>query len=74
MARVLTLHVRERLKQRKISEAQLNYALDHLTGRREAGTPGSIWVYGRAPGGRMLKVCVSSADPDVIITAVWCDA
>ncbi len=43
-------------------------ALAHSV-RREAGTPGSIWVYGHGSDGRIVKVCVSAHDDSFVITA-----
>lgn len=56
---------------RGITEAQAEYALAHPQGPSVPGQPGSIWVYGHVPGGRILKVCVAATDPDQVITAVW---
>jgi Domain of unknown function (DUF4258) len=70
----LTSHVRARMAQRGITEADINWALAHPVGAPRPGTPGSIWVLGSTAGGRVLKVCVQAHDRDQVITAVWRDA
>ena len=69
----MTRHCRERLEQRGISADYLEYAMAHTVGNPQPGEIGSIWVYGRTPGGRILKVCVATNDHQRIITAVWPD-
>jgi len=73
MARHLTRHVLERMAQRGITEEDINLALDRPTGRTQPGAPGSIWTFGHATEGRILKVCVAADDKNRVITAAWPD-
>ncbi|GAB3279052.1 hypothetical protein GCM10027589_05430 [Actinocorallia lasiicapitis] len=67
----LTLHVKQRMAQRGITEDDLWAALGRRT-RTHPGNSGNIWVYGHAPGGRILKVCLTP-DEQTVVTAVWPD-
>lgn len=67
----ISRHALARMTQRGITIDDLEHALAHPTGHPTPGQLGSIWVYGKVRGGRILKVCVSTADPNVIITAAW---
>jgi hypothetical protein len=64
-------HAKERMRQRRITEADVDWALRHPIGHPEPGLPGSVWIRGYAVGTRVLKVCVSADDNDYVITAVW---
>ncbi|MEV5412179.1 DUF4258 domain-containing protein [Thermopolyspora sp. NPDC052614] len=66
----LTQHVRDRMRQRGISEEEIWAALARRRGNPQATASGSIWVYGYVPGGRILKVLLT-ADETTIITAAW---
>lgn len=66
-----TRHARERLAQRGITEEQVLAALRHER-RRDAGQPGTLWIYGLIQGGETLKVCVT-ADMSTVITVAWPD-
>ncbi len=68
---VLTVHARERMRQRGISEEQVYTALSREV-RRTPGQPGTVWIHGLVYGGETLKVCVS-VDNTTIITAAWPD-
>lgn len=64
-------HARERMEQRGIFLQDVEMALRHST-ETLPGQPGSVWKVGHAPGGRLLKVCVSLGEPDYkVITAAW---
>lgn len=69
MPRRITIHGEERLRQRGISREDVESALNRPTGDPRPGQPGSEWVYGFDTAGRILKVCVSTNDRDVVITA-----
>lgn len=69
----LTGHARERMRQRGIRGEDLEHALSHPVGLPAPGEFGSVWVYGIAAGGRILKVCRATDDANRIITAVWRD-
>lgn len=43
-------------------------------GHPNPGEPGTIWIRGYAAGGRVLKVCVRTADQEYVVTAAWPDA
>ena len=60
------------MEARGILEPDLEWALQHGI-ERTPGQPGSIWIKGYAPGGRILKVCVRINDPTYVITAAWPD-
>lgn len=68
---VLTLHVKQRMELRNISEEQIFAALARER-RRVPGSGGKICIYGYVPGGRILKV-VLTHDATEIITAAWPD-
>lgn len=68
---LLTQHVKERMEQRGISEAEIYTALAREI-RRKPGTSGKICVFGIVPPGRILKV-VLTHDATQIITAAWPD-
>jgi hypothetical protein len=67
--RRITKHGKDRLRQRGITWEDVESALNRPTGRVNPGQPGSRWVFGYDTQGRILKVCVSTEDPDLVITA-----
>jgi hypothetical protein len=68
----LTAHVRERMEERGITVADLELAIRRAFGPPQpASGPGKMAYVGPASGGRRLKVVVSAADPNVVITAFW---
>lgn len=69
----ISRHAQQRLNQRGITEHDLEWAMSHLTGNARLGEPGTKWVYGATPSGRILKVCVKLDDPNYVITAAWPD-
>jgi hypothetical protein len=70
----LTAHVRQRMTQRGITEADVVSALSKRMGGPQSGNrPSTMAIRGYATGGRLLKVIVSAADEDVIVTAFWED-
>jgi hypothetical protein len=73
MVTTLTRHVEERMRKRGITREDLEHARSHPVGNPQPGEIGSMWVLGRTPGGRILKVCVATDDRNRIITAVWAD-
>lgn len=66
----LTQHVQDRMLQRGITEQDLRMAWWNQYEDRP-GDYGSVWVCGWAPGGRILKMCVTLPNRDTLITAVW---
>jgi uncharacterized protein DUF4258 len=64
-------HAEERLAQRRITKADVEWALRHPIDNPTPGQPGSVWIWGHAVGGRTLKVCVATSDRNRVITAVW---
>jgi hypothetical protein len=73
VARDITIHGLQRLQQRNISREDVESALNRPTGRITPGQPGSIWRWGYAVNGGILKVCVRADDPNTVITAAWPD-
>lgn len=67
-------HARRQMQKRAISEADVERALRQRIGHPGPGEPGTIWVRGFAIGGRILKVCVRTADQRYVVTAAWPDA
>lgn len=68
MPRDLTIHAQDRLRQRGITREDVEKVLN-APFRNEPGQPGSLWVWGRDTQGRILKVCISAHDRNVVITA-----
>jgi Domain of unknown function (DUF4258) len=67
--RRITIHGEQRLRQRGISREDVESVLNRPTGRRIPGQFGSVWVFGYDTSGAILKVCVSTTEPDKVITA-----
>jgi Domain of unknown function (DUF4258) len=67
--RRITIHGEQRLRQRGISREDVESALNRPTGRVTPGQLGPKWVYGFDVAGDILKVCISTNEPDVVITA-----
>ncbi|MDP9797568.1 hypothetical protein J2S43_006080 [Catenuloplanes nepalensis] len=65
-----TEHALQRMWQRDILIEDVEKALRNPI-RREAGEPGTVWIYGYAATGEELKVCVRAGDEEFVITAVW---
>jgi len=61
------------MARRAISERDVELALRRRAGAPGPGEPGTIWIRGLAVGGRMLKVCVNTADQTYVVTAAWPD-
>jgi hypothetical protein len=68
----LTDHARSRLRKRSITEDHVREALHRRNGSMPGSRPDTVIIRGWA-GGRILKVVVSAADPEVIVTAMWED-
>lgn len=66
-------HARDRMRDRGITEEDVEWALRRPTGPPGAGEPGTYWQSGMAAGGRILRVCLDAADPEVVITLAWSD-
>lgn len=64
-------HARRRMQSRAITEIDVERALRHRIGDPAPGEPGTIWIRGYAVGGRILKVCVRTADQEYVVTAAW---
>ena len=64
-------HAEDRLRERGITKADVEWALRHRIGNPDAGEPGTVWIRGYAVGGRIVKVCVRADDHYYVITAVW---
>lgn len=73
MPRKITVHGEERLRQRGITRADVENALNHPL-RVTPGQLGSKWVHGYDTGGRILKVCISTNDENTVITAARPDS
>ncbi len=60
-------HARERMRQRGVSEAEIEYCLNHhqISYTDKKGNP--IYV-AETPSGRRIKVVVSKDEPNTIIT------
>jgi hypothetical protein len=62
-------HARARMAERHITEADVESALSHSSGRPVAGDNGRLVVFGYAPGQRILKV-VLSADGQTVVSVM----
>lgn len=61
------------MERRGIMEDDVASALRRPSGQPSPGEPGTMWFWGYAAGGRILKVCVRTADHGYVITAAWPD-
>jgi hypothetical protein len=68
-----TNHARKQMAMRHITDADVEAALRRPSGPPTPGEPGTIWKWGIAAGGRILKVCVRTNDQTYVITAAWPD-
>ena len=66
-------HARRRMQSRAITETDVEQALNRRIGHPSPGEPGTVWIRGFAGGGRILKVCVRTADHGYVVTAAWPD-
>ena len=57
----------------RLARTDVEQALRQRVGPPSPGQPGTIWIRGFAIGGRMLKVCVRTAEQDFVVTAAWPD-
>jgi Domain of unknown function (DUF4258) len=64
-------HARDQMELREVSEQDVEAALRRQSRSPTPGEPGSIWIWGFAAGGRILKVCVRSDDHEHVITVAW---
>jgi hypothetical protein len=71
MALEYSSHALNRMKARRITPEDVEWALRHPIGEPGPGEPGSVWIRGHAVGGRILKVCVLVDDHDYVITLAW---
>ena len=60
------------MAERSVTEDDVRSALGRRIGSPAAASPGKVWVYGYAGGGRILKVLLTS-DEEAIITVAWPD-
>lgn len=67
-----TDHARDRMAERKITEADVESALRRRSGQPRVGGNGKVVVFGYAAGGRILKL-VLTPDQKEIITLAWPD-
>lgn len=58
------------MEQRGITERDVEIAWSNRFEERP-GDYGTIWILGRAPGYRTLKMCVNVPSRDTLITAAW---
>jgi hypothetical protein len=65
-------HARERMRRRRITEEDVERALNRTVGDRP-GEPGTIWINGVAASGQILSVCVTLADRRFVVTVAWQD-
>lgn len=70
--RSYTTHARRRMRERNISETDVEAALNRRSGKPVPGDNGRTAVYGYAPGGRILKV-VLQADGTTVHTVMAVD-
>lgn len=63
-------HARQRMQQRGITEEDVETALNRQIRTEPGNQLGSVWVYGYAADGTILKVCVPTADRTTVITVV----
>jgi hypothetical protein len=65
-----TFHARQRMRERGISEQDVEYAHRHPIGNPEPGArPGTLATTGPFPGrAGLLKVVVDSADSELVVT------
>jgi hypothetical protein len=61
------------MAKRAITEEDVERALRQRLGQPGPGQPGTMWIRGFAIGGRILKVCVRTADQNFVVTAAWPD-
>jgi hypothetical protein len=61
------------MEKRAVSETDVEMALRRRAGPPTPGEPGTIWIRGVAVGGRILKVCVRTANQQYVITVAWAD-
>ena len=68
----LTDHAARRIRERGITQAQLEHAMHHLLGGPAPGSqPGTMVLTGLLPDGAgSIKIVVQAADRDTVIT-VW---
>jgi hypothetical protein len=57
------------MTERNITEAEVEAALSHRSGRPAPGDNGHLVVFGYAPGQRILKI-VLSADEQVVVSVM----
>lgn len=67
-------HAQQQMAKRLITDHDVEQALRMTIGHPNPGEPGTIWIRGYAAGGRVLKVCVRTADQEYVVTAAWPDA
>lgn len=68
----LSPHARDRMAERRITDADVRSALNRRYGQPRVGSNGKIVVLGYASRGRILKV-VLTPDQEEIITLAWPD-
>jgi hypothetical protein len=61
-------HARKRMRQRGITERDVELALRRRRGTPSPGPPGCIWIWGFAEGNRVIKVGVLMADQNYVKT------
>jgi hypothetical protein len=61
------------MRQRNVTEEDVELALARTSGRDRPGEPGTVWINGIATGGRTLSVCVTLADRRFVISVAWQD-
>jgi hypothetical protein len=61
-------HARTRMRQRNITEEDVETALRRPIGPPRPGQLGSLWIWGYDAGGRILKVCCPTDDREFIKT------
>lgn len=68
----LSTHAKDQMAERKITDADIQSALNRTRGQPRVGSNGAIVVLGYATGGRILKI-VLTPDRETIITLAWPD-
>jgi hypothetical protein len=67
-----TLHARDQMEARQITDEDVKLALGRRSGQPVIGNNGNIKVFGYATRGRILKI-VLTPDQETIITLAWPD-
>jgi hypothetical protein len=59
-------HARKRMRERKITEDEVTWALNHKTGPPRPGDNGRIVVFGYGSGSRILKIVLTADEQEIV--------